>query len=46
MKLLLNYPDLLLVTNVVRMLESMGAFNPQHPLMKNLVLLLEYIHIL
>ena len=45
LQLMLSYPDHLLVTNFVRTMESLGAFNPHHPLLTNLVGLCEYFRI-
>jgi len=45
-KLMLSYPDHVLATNFVRTMESLGAFNPHHPLLRNLVGMLEYFSIL
>ena len=44
--LMLSYPDHLLVTNFVRTMEYIGAFNPHHPLLKNLAALMEYFRII
>ena len=41
LQLLLSHPQHLLVTNTVRTLEMIGAFNPHHPLLKTLVNTLE-----
>jgi len=46
LRLMLSYPDHLLVTNFVRTLESLGAFNPHHPIIRNLVGILEYFKII
>ena len=43
LRLLLSHPQHLLVTNIVRTLEMVGAFNPHHPLIKTIVNTLENI---
>ena len=43
LQLLLSFPDHLFIAKAVRTLEDLSIFNPQHPLLVNLVKMLEYV---